>query len=125
MKAIIVCGSRDWTDHVRICKTLERIQPRIIIHGACRGADEIAGDWSDDTVNDVDAVPMPAQWDRDGRAAGPMRNAKMLAVLLALRDCGYEVSIVAFVLPSSRGTWDMLNKAKAAGVETHVHRGEP
>ena len=61
-------------------------------------------------------VPMPAQWKTRGKSAGPDRNTEMLNVLLALRECGYDVEVLAFVLPSSRGTWDMVRKAQAAGL---------
>ena len=53
-----------------------------------------------------------AQWAKYGKAAGPMRNQEML-------DSGIDL-VVAF--PGGRGTADMLDKARLAGVviETEV-----
>jgi len=76
-----------------------------LIHGAARGADTLAGEW---TV--AKAVPVevyPAQWDVDGKAAGPRRNARMLAE-------GRPGAVLAF--PGGAGTADMVAKARAAGV---------
>ena len=124
MKAIIVCGSREWGDSHLICKTLEAAKPNLVIHGDCRGADRIAGNWA--TNSDIASVlAIPAQWKTHGRSAGPRRNAEMLGALLEFRDRGYDVAVHAFLLPTSRGTRDMLAKARAAGVATHEHRGEP
>jgi hypothetical protein len=70
---------------------------------------------------DLLAIAMPAQWKRDGKAAGPIRNEAMLRVLLALQTCGYEVSVEAFSLPQSVGTPHMKRIAKAAGVTANEH----
>jgi hypothetical protein len=50
----------------------------------------------------------PAQWDRYGEAAGPIRNAWML-------EFGKPDLVVAF--PGGRGTADMISKARKAGIE--------
>lgn len=78
----------------------------VIIHGAARGADTLAGLWA--RRNLVAVLPFPADWKRDGKAAGPLRNARMLAE-------GNPDLVVAF--PGGRGTADMVAKARAAGVE--------
>jgi hypothetical protein len=57
-----------------------------------------------------------ADWDRYGRAAGPMRNALIVA--------GAE-RLVAFWDGSSRGTADTIRKARAAGIPVEVIGIEP
>ncbi|HVM95122.1 MAG TPA: hypothetical protein VMT89_01980, partial [Candidatus Acidoferrales bacterium] len=52
-----------------------------------------------------------ADWRRNGRAAGPIRNQQMLTE-------GKPDLVVAF--PGGRGTRDMVNKAKAANVAVTV-----
>ncbi len=113
MKAVIVTGSRNWTDEEAIAKALEASKPDIVIHGNARGADSIAHKLS---AGRREIIPMPAQWHRDGKRAGPFRNARMLAVLLALRECGYDVEVLAFPLPDSIGTPHMIGLAVDAGV---------
>lgn len=50
----------------------------------------------------------PADWHRDGKAAGPIRNRRMLLE-------GMPDLVVAF--PGGRGTADMVRRARAAGIE--------
>lgn len=132
LKAVIVCGSRDWTD----AKTIERVlydellecgdEPLVIIEGQCPhgGADIIAGEWADMHHDDgVARVPYPANWKRHGRSAGPRRNQAMLDYLLARlnHDC-HGIEVIAFHddLESSRGTKDMVDRAHKAGVSWRV-----
>lgn len=122
MKAIIVTGSRDWDDRCAIEHALGRACPDIIIQGGASGADDMADNWAIRTLA-AESITMPAQWGTHGKKAGPLRNAEMLKVLLALKECGYEVAVYAFPLPSSRGTWSMVNMARAAKVDVHVIKG--
>jgi hypothetical protein len=46
-----------------------------IIHGAARGADRMADSWAN--AHGIEVVVCPA-WDRQGKAAGPIRNDEML-----------------------------------------------
>jgi hypothetical protein len=56
---------------------IDRLAPTVIIHGAGRGADEIAMRYAVGRGVNVEAYP--ARWDLEGRSAGPRRNARMLA----------------------------------------------
>ena len=116
-QAIIVCGSRDWTDQGSIIAALRTFPCHtVVIHGDCRGADRMAASVAT-SIGFDNVIAMPAQWDENGKAAGPIRNAAMLRVLLALRECGYWVEALAFALPSARGTRDMIRQAEHAGVK--------
>lgn len=124
---ILITGSRDWTDRVAVYQTLYAYVTRhcppdydrhgnlidydlsdvTIVHGACpTGADVIAEDWA--VVNWVVFERHPADWDKHGKAAGPIRNQEMV-------DLGADVCL-AFPLPGSKGTRDCMAKARAAGI---------
>lgn len=118
--ALLVTGSRYWTDPEPIRALLAALPPRsVVLHGAARGADAIADRLALEMRIHVRAFA--ADWTNDGKAAGPIRNRRMLGHLIALRSEGYAIRVAAFPLRSSRGTWDMVQIARAAGVEVVVH----
>jgi hypothetical protein len=104
---VLVCGGRDFDDWGMMCKVMCNIKPSptIIIHGAARGADRMAGDWA--RANGLTQQAFPADWNQYGKTAGMIRNAMMLKE-------GEPDLVVAF--PGGRGTADMVRKAKHAGV---------
>ena len=125
---LLVCGDRHWSDYNLIFRKLEALKPDIvlqplepfvIIEGEARGADLMARIAAYHVGAEVRAFP--AQWNLYGKAAGPIRNATMLHegkpdLVLAFHDD----------IEHSKGTKDMLQKAKAAGVPAVLvgHTGE-
>lgn len=109
---VIVSGSRKWKPPASIVVArLERIpRPFILVHGACEGLDEIADEWAEKRGIKVESHP--ANWSGDGVNAGIMRNQRMA-------DAGADL-LLAFPLVGSRGTWDMIRRAKSAGIPTEV-----
>lgn len=108
---VLVCGGRNYDDRSGFAVGMERVwrrcgYPSVIIHGDARGADRLAEEWAHKVGIQVE--PYPADWERDGKAAGPLRNQRML-------DSGKPDLVVAF--PGGRGTADMVRRAKLAGVE--------
>ena len=75
-----------------------------IIHGGARGADNEAGYWARRQL--ISEERYDADWDRDGKAAGPIRNQRML-------DEGKPDVVVAF--PGGKGTAMMIKLAEGAG----------
>ena len=104
---IMVCGSRDWTSADVIQEALDGFPiGSTVIHGGCRGADEIAGAVARRMGYLVEAYP--AEWSTLGRKAGPIRNARMI---------GSRPDVVlAFLSGSARGTRDAMEKARRAGI---------
>jgi hypothetical protein len=102
---VLVCGGRDYDDRDQLFRILDAAHvanPIVcLIHGAARGADSLAADWALD--RDVLCNAYPADWDRDGKAAGPIRNQRML-------DEGKPHIVIAF--PGGRGTADMIRRAE-------------
>lgn len=87
-----------------------------VLHGAARGADTLAAEWcsGDRDIARVPCVAFPADWTAHGKAAGAIRNQRML-------DDGEPHIVIAF--PGGRGTADMVRRARKAGVP--VLRVEP
>jgi hypothetical protein len=85
-------------------------------HGAARGIDTIAADIA--TACGWIVRAFPADWDRLGKAAGPIRNQHMVAELAA---SGERAICVAFPRrPESRGTEDCIVRAWRAGIPTVI-----
>ena len=108
---ILVCGDRHWSNVSSIERELQKFSGDvIIIHGAARGADSIAGNVAKGLGFKVEAYP--AKWDKLGIAAGPIRNVQML-------EEGKPDLVLAFHpdLNKSRGTSHMVKIARKAGVK--------
>jgi hypothetical protein len=118
---LLVCGSRTWTDRARLWQVLDRLvteqsdgQVVTVIEGDARGADRLAGQLAHQRGWRLERYP--ADWTHQGRAAGFRRNARMLRQ-------GRPDLVVAFTvgpLQQSRGTADMVRRARAAGVPVQV-----
>lgn len=114
---VLVCGDRNWSDMAVIRREMEKLpQGTVIIHGDCIGADRIAGHYA--SAWGWRMQEYPADWLTYGRAAGPIRNRQMLTE-------GKPDLVLAFHrdLSQSRGTKDMVNAARKAGVEVRVVDG--
>lgn len=141
---ILVTGSRKWPSEnivweaiaFALCENLPDGGAVTLVHGACpTGADHFAHTWFGLPLDgDFTAVEEthPADWDRcvpecrhpqawrRGRrycpAAGHRRNQEMV-------ELGADL-VLAFPLPGprtrSRGTWDCVRRAKAAGIPVEV-----
>lgn len=115
---ILVCGGRDFgikhKEYEFIHRKLHQIVEDygrnkpiipIIIVGGARGADTAAEDWA--VMNWCAYEKYPADWVRHGKAAGVIRNRKMLME-------GKPVLVVAF--PGGKGTANMAGQARVAGI---------
>ena len=103
---VLVCGGRNYRDRDRVFQVLDSIEPSVVIHGAARGADQLAGAWAKE--RQVSCKTYPAQWDRYGKSAGFRRNEQMLSE-------GNPDLIIAF--PGGNGTAHMMRIARQRGYE--------
>lgn len=79
--------------------------PGLIISGGARGADTLADKWS--ALHGINMEVYPAEWERYGKAAGPIRNQLMLDRLLQ-----EEIPrLLAFLAKGSKGTKNMIDIA--------------
>ena len=111
---LLICGSRDWTDGDLILRGLSALRGvDVVMEGEAPGADTLARRAAEHLG--IPVLPFPADWEKYGHAAGPIRNQRML-------DEGKPDLILAFVdgLDTSRGTADMVSRARLAGVEVRV-----
>lgn len=114
---VIVAGSRDVLLYYEdgevyrlIGKGLNEIGVKTediscILSGACRGVDRLGERWA--RYKYIHVERYPADWDRYGRAAGPIRNQQMV-------DLADALIVIRF--PESRGSKDILNRAKKKGI---------
>lgn len=124
---VLVCGSREWEDNELIRTVLTGMlrmhelagvgESFTLIEGGAKGADRTARAWADD-YGDYGVVVETffADWHKEGKAAGPIRNKKML-------EQGRPDLVVAFKDNFNHnldrgGTEHMVKIAKEAGVKT-------
>jgi hypothetical protein len=115
---VLVCGGRDFSDTAWLYSVLDDLKKRetidCIIEGDAKGADRIAGYWA--KKNRIDLKIFPADWASNGKAAGPLRNQKMI-------DDARPDLVIAFPRANGEygvGTKDMMMKARNASIETFV-----
>lgn len=120
-RRVLITGSRNWSDEWAIAEVLAIEVKKahldggdvVIVHGDCpTGADRIAQDICD--RSGIATERHPADWNKHGKAAGPIRNQEMV-------DSGVDICY-AFSKGGSRGTKDCKARASAAGVEV-IERG--
>jgi hypothetical protein len=110
---ILITGDRNWTNWEVVADALSEF-PRsaLVIHGGAKGADTIAGKLAEQLGFSVHREP--AQWEKYGRAAGPVRNKVMLDmepdIVLAFHDD----------LENSKGTRHCVESAKKRGIEVRL-----
>ncbi|WP_437309954.1 DUF2493 domain-containing protein [Sorangium sp. So ce388] len=74
---VVICGSRDWVDRGTIRAWVAKLPPDAeAAHGAARGADTIGGEEAE--ARGLRVLRYPADWQKHGNAAGPIRNRQML-----------------------------------------------
>lgn len=120
---VIICGDRKWEHPEPIKELLERLKEEhgtslLVITGAAKGADKLASALCIDLG--IDQVICPANWAGRSFSAGAIRNALMLRLALAF---GSDVEVHAFhrFISNSKGTKNMVDRAKNMGVKTFVH----
>lgn len=110
---VLVTGGRDYTNDFFVSMTLASIGKLFnddvtLIVGDATGVDAMArksGEalgWSVEVFN--------ADWDEHGRAAGPIRNKRMI-------EEGRPDICIAF--PGGRGTQNCMEQAEQAGIPVH------
>ena len=139
MSRMLVCGSRNWLKRLgpdglidvdernrvramsfRLLDYLaQQLDVDVVIEGCAPGADTLAEQWSEGQERVREHIHFPADWDREGKAAGPIRNNKMLKE-------GRPDFVVAFTddIETSRGTRHMATIAEKAGIPVYVFTTE-
>ncbi len=114
---ILVTGSRSWSDAARIEEVLTRAATGHdsvrLVHGGAKGADQLAHNVAV-KLGWQYKVYTPSGKELEKRA-GLERNSDML------REEKVDL-VLAFPTTDSRGTYDMVRKAKQAGIIVEMDR---
>jgi hypothetical protein len=114
---IIVTGDRFWACHKLAAAIIRRLVDRygpdiVIVHGAATGVDESFATAARGLG--VAEEPHPADGDRHGKRAGPIRNQEMV-------DAGAALCVAVHrFLANSKGTKDCCRQAIEAGIPTYL-----
>jgi predicted polyphosphate/ATP-dependent NAD kinase len=117
---VIVCGGRNFRSPGQVFHALNQLHAEKpiteLMQGGATGADKFASEWAK-TKPEVQGFVCKADWDKHRKAAGPIRNARMLEWQPDL--------VIAFA--GGAGTANMIKQAEAAGVPVQrflsEHRG--
>lgn len=119
---LLITGSRYWDDPKTILNAIRNAvsdhckgRQLVIVQGDCpTGADKFARDFA--TLLGWELETYPADWDKYGKKAGPIRNQQMV-------DSHPELAL-AFLLRDSKGTKDCIRRCEQSGVEVIIYREE-
>lgn len=105
---IIVTGGRGYDDRATVRNALEKYvqDGDTVVEGGARGADRLAREEAHRLG--IDVITVWANWSGHGKAAGPMRNGKMLKLF------GKNLRMV-IAFPGGRGTANMKEASKRLG----------
>jgi len=119
---IIICGGRHFKDYERLESTMNEVMNKIapwrdvveIVSGHCEGADQLGELYAKN--HGLPCKVIPAQWEKFGKSAGPIRNSEMVKYAA---EAEMPV-VVAFRSPRTKGTNDTVKKATKQGIKVFV-----
>jgi len=104
-----------WLDRIR-----EAMEPvyhvQELWHGAAKGADSNAEAWA--FKRGLIVCQWPAEWGKYGKAAGRIRNRRMVREMQRVQDL-----CVLLSFPGGRGTAHMTNSCREAGLNVFTYPG--
>lgn len=115
---VLVCGGREFNDHKSLWDKLnimhEEVEITEIVHGGCRGADTLAGQWAK-TSGVQEHIFHPNYLIKDPKKAPLIRNSDMAAYLAYRRD--KDEYAVVLACPGGPGTRHMVTQATKREIE--------
>lgn len=114
---VLFCGDRHWTAYKVIADVMAALRPEVVIEGEARGADSMAADAAD--YFGIPVLRFPADWEKHGRAAGPIRNKQMLVE-------GRPDLVIAFHddIATSKGTRNMVKQAEKKKIPVTIYNSK-
>lgn len=97
---VIVTGDRSYDSWSKVQEVLGLLNIQTIIQGGAKDADRLARAYS--RLHSIESITIEADWDKFGKAAGPIRNKQML-------DLYPKAVVVAF--PGGAGTANCVKQA--------------
>lgn len=110
---LLAFGSRGWNDLSIVVAVFRKLRPDRIITGDAFGADLCVRHAA--RILLIPAEVFAADWKTYGRAAGPRRNAEMVA-----HGPDQAVAFVHGDLKFSRGTADTVRRLRSAGIPYRI-----
>jgi hypothetical protein len=104
-----VVGSRTFHDYDKLKLVLSEKIPFVLVSGGAEGADSLAERFADE--NKLEKIIHLPNWNKEGKAAGFIRNAQIV------EDCD---ELIAFWDGVSRGTRDTIRKARKKGIPVTI-----
>lgn len=110
---VIIAGSRDINDYSLVEEAIEDSQYTIseVVSGKAKGVDYLGEVYA--KRKHIPVKDFPADWDTYGKAGGPIRNEQMAK---------YADALIAIWDGESKGTKNMIDAAKKAGIYVYVKR---
>lgn len=113
---VIIAGSRNCPEDSAILKArinsffidVDRNEVEIV-SGCCRGGDKLGENYAKEQVLPIKRFP--ADWNKYGKAAGPIRNKEMAQ---------YGTHLIALHNGKSPGTSNMIKLAKQQGLQIAI-----
>lgn len=103
----LITGSRNFPDEDKVRMAMDAWADGYVVVGDCpTGADKFARQWCKD--KNIDYEVHYADWNKYGKAAGPLRNQAMI-------DAKPDL-VIAFYHGDSRGTRDCVRRALIARI---------
>ncbi len=105
---VIIAGSRTISDRESVEAAIKASGFEIteVVCGMARGVDTEGFNWAKD--NNIPVKEFHADWEKYGRAAGPIRNKQMAE---------YADALIAIMAPNSKGTKNMIETAIKRGLK--------
>jgi len=114
---LLICGSRTWSDYDLLRDVIKGVSENVeidaLVAGGAVGADQMAAAAAKELK--IIFREYRADWDKHGKAAGPIRNQEML-------DKEHPSLLIAFWDGKSKGTIDMISRANKAGCRIRIVR---
>lgn len=110
---VIIAGTRDFNDYHAVKSTVARTCWEIneVVSGGASGADALGEEY--ERHNSIPLKIFKADWNQHGKAAGPIRNKEMAT---------YADALIAFWDGVSKGTMNMIQEARNAGLKVYVYQ---
>lgn len=113
---VIIAGTRSFADYSLLRSSCDKYLSQkgqthdiVIVSGMAKGADRLGEQYARERGYQVQQFP--ADWEKNGRAAGYMRNADM---------ANYSDALIAFWDGQSKGTQNMIETARKKGLAVRV-----
>lgn len=113
---VIIAGDRRFNDYGFLCEKCDGVLSGriasgevVIVSGHARGTDLLGERYASE--HSLRCELFPADWEKYGRSAGPIRNREMAS---------HADALIAFYDGKSKGTGNMIRLARDLGLEVDV-----